>query len=344
MKKCILNVVLLFCVIVLGTSAQLCAEPWNISQSKFTSNYEGFAKGILYPPELGANSRHETENLHYVFITGFLAFQYPDYFREQMKTLESLGVPKRNIHLLQPPSRLGIEQSTGWLKRELENIPGKLVLIAHSKGGAEAFTLALKNSPLIENHVDDMYLLQAAIGGSSLSDIMLDRNFDWSQFKSFTPEEQKTVKVERMKAQIPKYLFRPGMNSLRTPYRHAQIEKMLIENAEDAKVVSPKIHYLTSSIVNGDRYILMYRTHWKVLSQVAGISDGVVQTDSQSVDGVGNIIFHSDAGHGDYTNPKFSVLPKNERVSLIKSIATAVETKNKPDHPLCSWILSQVSK
>jgi len=111
---------------------------------------------------------------HVVFVAGImneLADLISNYFPDNIEAVQNMGA---TTSYLAPSSSLSIPQNAQILYREIRSIydgvRSPLVLVGHSKGGAEVLHLILEHPELVlDGIVDTVLLIQPAIGGSPLA-------------------------------------------------------------------------------------------------------------------------------------------------------------------------------
>lgn len=119
-----------------------------------------------------------------VFVGGFLN-EYVrhrltgSYFRQNVAALKEV-VPGVATLRVFPPSRRGMADNVDWLRDRLEDAWRRggrrpLVVIAHSKGGAEALLTLLQHPDLASDGVvEELVLIQSSVGGSPIADCLAD--------------------------------------------------------------------------------------------------------------------------------------------------------------------------
>jgi len=119
-----------------------------------------------------------------VFVGGFLN-EYVrhrltgSYFRQNIAALKEVLPGVATVRVF-PPSRRGMADNVAWLRGELEGAWQRggrrpLVVIGHSKGGAEALLTLLQHPDLASDGVvEDLVLIQSSVGGSPIADCLAD--------------------------------------------------------------------------------------------------------------------------------------------------------------------------
>ena len=141
---------------------------------------ENWDREVAAPMSLFSNTPELLESLrqrHVVFITGVMnEFTRPFYFKAFRETLEQ--DLKMTTSRFDPSSLLTPEANAKILNQYLQSLDhqrkkekkcGPIILVGHSKGGAEIFYTAQQHSDLILNGtVENMLIIQGAIQGSQL--------------------------------------------------------------------------------------------------------------------------------------------------------------------------------
>lgn len=158
---------------------------------------QGFGADLNAPFSFKEDVR---DKYHFLFVGGFLGesvFRWGGYFSDITKELRRLGIPKKQIHVIFPPSSEYVEENAtnfvfdhliALMKQKSPN--QKLVIYAHSKGAAEILFFALLCPELIEQHVEAIFFDQGAFGGTSISDYMTgvpQTNVPWTTRFFFPP-------------------------------------------------------------------------------------------------------------------------------------------------------------
>lgn len=114
----------------------------------------------LDPSEFGS-TRAQLQNMHFILVGGFGGeFLEGAYLRPLASQLVLLGAGSSEI--IQPSSRSDIESNSAWLSDQIEsritslresNPKAKVILIGHSKGGAEVQDLILSRPDLLVQSV-----------------------------------------------------------------------------------------------------------------------------------------------------------------------------------------------
>ncbi len=93
-----------------------------------------------------------------------------DYFHDYMNTLDELKLPYKRIVV---ESENPVDKNAIYIKKELDKIDGKVLVISHSKGGLE-FLEVLVNHPEMANRVVGWVSMQSPYRGSVLADYFLE--------------------------------------------------------------------------------------------------------------------------------------------------------------------------
>ncbi len=338
---------ILFFGVFCGGDLLRAADP-QLLRALFERDFRANQGRFVPHRSLPNNSRIYDENIHFVFITGFLSILETSYFQDQMDAIERMGVPSGRLHLIKPSSSNAIDQGAKAIFERLRKMDGKFVLIAHSKGSAEVLELALSHPDFIEEKVDDMFLLQSAVKGSKLATVAEAKNFDWTLLKGLSDADVAMAKrILFVARNAPKRLFPKGFHSLSEDERNKSIDELLVESQKAIPFITDKTHWMVSSIEEQD--LMLYpqkdQTLWRVLKRLTGHdSDGMLPVADQKIDEVGAVILTTSAGHSDFTNSSRSVLSADARRALGISILTATETKRNLGHPQCPWAFGNLNR
>jgi hypothetical protein len=272
--------------------------------------------------------QHKNLNLHYVFITGFGGEIAPAiYYYSQVRQLRQMGVPASHIHIIKPQSSRSIDENADLLKASLERIPGKLIIVGHSKGGAEALVFAAKNPEFFDQKVQGMYLFQVPNRGSFLADqVMARRPVDFSQ-QPFWDRFMLNADIWKAKL-IYKPFFREGLESLTTKRSEERWAEINEKYGASAAIVKPKTHFITSVTDSPDALS-------RIMDRLVGPNDGIVPLYSQSLPEWGNVIAEIKAHHVGLVVLTPASLWQDRR-AVMGAIAVTVESEGSPQ-PKCPW-------
>lgn len=114
------------------------------------------------------------KGVHVLFVAGImneLASLISSYYSDNMESVQALGA---TVSYFGPASQNAIPENADILYKKIVSLSyqtqKKLIVVGHSKGGAELFYTILKHPDLFSRHlVDRVILIQAAIGGSPLA-------------------------------------------------------------------------------------------------------------------------------------------------------------------------------
>lgn len=134
-----------------------------------------FEQQSEHPSALPAAARDLARAHHFVFVAGFLnEGAQPAYFNQNRNALLDAGVKPEAIDILFPKSGNSVEENVTFLLKKLPELaakgPQKLVLIAHSKGAVETLAFVLAAPVFVRDHVQAVFLVQGAFGGSAIAD------------------------------------------------------------------------------------------------------------------------------------------------------------------------------
>ncbi len=310
-KPSIYYILAYFMVALTTLSRAVDEKPLGKNEGPFAETFLTF-----HSPEISApiGEFHRQNDFHYVFITGLGGDYVPGYYRYLIAQLEKMGISKRNIHLISPSSRRTVETNLPWLKKQLDQVPGKLVVVAHSKGANEMFALAVSHSKFIENKVQSMYLLQASFFGSPIGDELLaELTHDQSVF---TRREQNLIALDKIRGKIMYgFFFRQGLRSTSSRISKELNYRLRDANPEAKVIIQSKIFFITSETDEG--------LATRILNQY-GPNDSINPLYTQIVPGWGTHLAHLDSGHIGFVLP---VGREVEKRALMSTIFTHVEAQ-----------------
>ena len=160
-------------LLLFGLLGQFDIAP-TVSPHEFQSWFDAATDGELVVPK--AIARGATR-FRYVFVGGFANEQLRGYFVQNIKDLHSMGVPRTSIHTIFPSSRETVEECAQKVREEFFTISSKgterLVVIAHSRGACDALAFALCEPAFVRDHVEALFLIQGAFGGTALADYVV---------------------------------------------------------------------------------------------------------------------------------------------------------------------------
>ncbi len=233
------------------------------------------------------------DHKHVVFVTGFLNELIPGYFIDNAQVTHDLGGASSTLF---PPSGHSLAQDVEQISHEIDACAGRgVVLFGHSKGGAAVLLTVLTHPDLLfSGKVDAVIVVQGAVGGSPLADVLSS--------------------VARKS---------PGLRSLRTD----QAERAFVE-AVDAAVINlsdaelerlfSRIFYLRSAHQTGAVAAELAATELAMRGQ--GENDGLVPSARMKLDwGVDLGVL--DADHASLTVSSFlSTSTPDERRALTRAL------------------------
>ena len=311
---------------VLFGNTNCSAEP-GIDKARFEALVQGFSNGQLTPPPA---ETHRQQKLQYVFVTGFGGEFFPWYFTSQIRELERLGVEKSQIHVLRPDSNGKPLENAAWLEKELAQIDGSLVLVAHSKGAFESLVFAVQHPEFIEQRVRGLYLIQGAFRGSAIADI-LERRRRISAWSRHTWWERINLLLQILRGRTTYGIAFPnGLKSLTTE----SADRVWQDLANQARAAAPRIRdkvYFVTAVSSATS-----PTKREIEHQV-GETDDVLHLNSQSIPELGKTIALLKTGHVGLVTAALTTKGTIAPRAFIRSVFTAEETRDKPEHHLCPW-------
>jgi pimeloyl-ACP methyl ester carboxylesterase len=295
-----------------------------IAPGEFRGWFEAASRGRLRIPE---PVEREVRGLRYVFVGGFGNERMPGYFAQNARELRAQGVPRRSIHFLYPSSRRTVEENRDSVRDEFLRIaaagPGRLVVIAHSRGACDALAFALHEPRFVRDRVAALFLVQGPFGGTGLADYVLGEGT--AMDRRMPPGHRLLALVlgRREKALVGRGRH-AGLAGLTREASRSYWRRALREHADAIAVVGPKVYYIESQ-ARPSRLRLFLRSMAWYLGTYYGPNDGVVALGDQTLPGLGTSLGVLDAGHADLTRRFPATRARSgTRRALIRSILMAV--------------------
>lgn len=271
-----------------------------------------FERQLTAPQPLPAEVLEAARRYRYVFVAGFLNEGFkPGYFNENREALAEAGVVAGAIHVVFPHSADAVEETAARLGHEIPDLaaqgPEKLVLVGHSKGGAELLAFALGNPTFVRERVAAIFLVQAAIGGSGVADYVTDKGHPLDDRMPAASRVAFSVAARGGKL-LDGHLDR-GFQSL-THDRAAALWARLLpsghpngRHANESKATAAAPPFLAERIF----YVRSHRAPERVskmlsltatyLTTYYGDNDGLVQVEDQWLPGTGRVLATLDVDH-----------------------------------------------
>jgi hypothetical protein len=263
-------------------------------------------------------------NKHVVFVAGImneLANLISNYFPDNIEAAQDMGA---STSYVAPRSSGSIPKNAGWLYSQVKTIYADvkrpLILVGHSKGGAEILHLILDHPELIlDGTVDTVLLLQSAIGGSPLA----YETGPWITLVSlFLSPDIETLKPHNAKRNFDR-AYVQFCKTLR--------ELVPADNGQQAKkAISNRIFYVRSqqdpiALSSGVGFVLKV---WQKSLGNAMPNDGLLPTSSQLDLRIGVDLGILAADHIDLAVSKVSVLSKQDRKAFMYAVMEHIYESN----------------
>ncbi len=199
--------------------------------------YEKMSPSLVDSPNL-------LKGKHVLFVAGImneLAALISSYYSDNMDIAKDLGA---TVSYFGPSSQKSIPDNADILYRKILKLSHetqkKLVLVGHSKGGAELFYAILKHPELFSRHiVDKVILIQPAIGGSPLT----EKTCGWciDLISNIAQPNLETLGVEKSKSNFDEafHFFHDGLKKISQNRPQKSIDRL--KNA-----ISNRIFYVRS--------------------------------------------------------------------------------------------------
>lgn len=315
-----------FGVLLLGLVAGpgTVAERPRVTPDAFRAWFDASREGNL---EFPAAAEKAVQGYQYVFIGGFASERMSSYFLQNAQDLQTHGVPQRSIHFIFPSSEGTIDENSGLVNDTFRKIaresPGKLVVIAHSRGACDALTFALRHPEFVADRIEAMFLVQGPFGGSGLADVVAGDGP--APDRQMRPQHRATATIL---ARLERYYLgrghHAGLPELATDAAHDYWKTLLREHHEAIAVVGPRTFYVTAATAPGHQRMFQ-RSAAYYLDTYFGTNDGVVALDDQSLPEVGTVLAVLDARHTDLTHRSpLARAQRRLRRALVEGILMAV--------------------
>ena len=266
-----------------------------------------FERQVTTPTPLPAEARNAARQYRYVFVAGFLNEGFQGrYFNENQKALLDEGVKPDAIHIIFPRSAAGVEETVVFLGRAIPALaargPQKLVLVGHSKGAVEVLAFVASAAAFVDAHVQAVFLVQGAFGGSGIADYITGSGRPIDQRLPMRARTQMILAARGGKMLAT--FINSGFQSL-THRRAADLWDRLIPPARAG--ASGSASRLPPTLAGKIFYIRGQRAPEKVSGVLAatapylrtyyGENDGLVEVADQWIPGAGELIATLDADH-----------------------------------------------
>lgn len=141
------------------------------------------------------------DHKHVVFVAGFLNELIPGYFTDNVAVTRDLGGTTSTLF---PSSGHSLAQDVEQISREIDACAGKgVVLFGHSKGGAAVLLTVLQHPDLLfSGKVDAVIVVQGAVGGSPLADVLSSVARKNQGLRSLRTDQAERVFVEAVDAAV----------------------------------------------------------------------------------------------------------------------------------------------
>ena len=263
----------------------------------------------------------------YVFVGGFASEQIRGYFAQNSKDLRAGGVPRSSIHTIFPSSRDTIEEGAETFRRALFTAaskgPERLVVIAHSRGACDALAFALNEPEFIRDHVEALFLVQGAFGGTALADYVVGEGqaMDGRMPTKFRIIAHLIGKLEQVMVHRGDHA---GLSGMTRGESRPFWTRMLETHADAIPIVGPRTFFIRSG-TEPSRLGRFRRAIGWYLHTYEGPNDGIVAVDDQYLPGLGTSLCVLHYGHGELTcNLGSGRIARRGRRALTDCIVMAV--------------------
>ena len=237
------------------------------------------------------------QDRHIIFVDGLLneaAQLVGNYFCDNIAEAKKLGISNSHIGYL---SSITVPNNADKLMLDIQTTYAKvkrpIILVGHSKGGAECLYLVLKYPELLLSEIlERVVLIHPAVGGSPLADNVAE-NFMGRSFSkylgegliSIQPQTARTLFTDAV-ANLKEILKTiPGM--ITSKYTLANPEEL---SAESYKAISDRVFYVrgaapAASLCWGVKFVIFF---CKQPLNPSIPNDGLLHVEDQIVQGFGN--------------------------------------------------------
>ena len=294
-----------------------------VSPAEFRAWYDAALRGRLSMP---ADVSRSARRFRYVFVAGFHNERMPGYFSQNARSFALAAYPGgQSISCIPARTKRWPETPAPFARscwRSPEEGPEKLVVIGHSRGACDVLAFALQNPEFVAKHVEALFLVQGAFGGTGIADYLagegppIDNSMPWRhRVLAHLLGRLETFLLDRGK--------HGGLKALTTRASTEFWERTLEEYQASIPIVSPRAFYVTTRTVPARLQPLQQAVAWYLA--YLGPNDGIIALEDQCVPGVGTIVAVLDAGHTDLTNrfPSARSRPRL-RKALVDAIVMAV--------------------
>jgi len=261
---------------------------------------------------------------HVLFVAGImneLASLISSYYVDNIEAVKELGA---TASYFGPPSEYAIPQNAFLLLQKIKELhqktKKKLVVIGHSKGGAELLYTILKYPELMtQNIVDRVILIQPAIGGSPLAEHTCEWCIDL--ISTFTKPNLETLK--------PK-VIENHFNNAFISFKHALLEHQSISVQNLKKEISNRIFYVRSqqNYQNLSLGINIVLKICKTNLNNYGPNDGLLLTEDQIDTRIGVDLGVLQADHIGLTVSSVSNTTREDRKAFTRALFKMIYPQN----------------
>jgi pimeloyl-ACP methyl ester carboxylesterase len=274
--------------------------PPAIRPDDFRKWFTSASRGDLdVPHDVSVKAR----GFRYVFVGGFASEQMRGYFAQNSKELRSLGVKRTAIHTIFPSSSRTIEEGAAKFREEIFTIsskgPEKLVVIAHSRGACDTMAFALTEPGFVRDHVEALFLIQGAFGGTALADYVVGEG---PEMDEQMPTRYRIVAhlIGKLEKGLMNRGDHAGISSLTRDAARTYWTRMVGQHVDAIDVLGPRTFYIRSG-TEPSRLGRFRRAIGVYLTTYDRPNDGIVAVEDQYLPGLGTSLCVLECGHGELT-------------------------------------------
>ena len=280
--------------------------------SLFAKLSDSWQKEILTPSKISAKMKSFFSTKQVLFVTGYMTEGIDivtDYFEDNAEVLKKdFGI---HSFILEQKSQQSIETNADLIYFKIlelyeKNNKKPIILIGHSKGGAEALFTALQDYDLLlKGIVEKVVIIQGAVLGSPVA------TYFTTDFLGKLTSPLKGL--TSLNEQVMNAKFQERTSKLKmalSPFKF--------------NLVSQKIYYVRSYKNRSDVSPILYFTH-RYLEKTGGKNDGLLLLKDQYLEQIGVDLCVLYADHADLTvTSPLSTMPREARYAFTRALMSEI--------------------
>ena len=286
-----------------------------------------FTSAVAGSLKVSAGVSHEAKSFRYVFVEGFRNERMPGYFAANIAELRALGIPRDQIHVIDPSSRRTTADNAEEVRARFLEIARegseRLVVIAHSRGACDALAFALGAPGFVRDRIRALFLVQGPFGGSGLAGYVTGSGAAMDRQMKLKHRIMASL-IARMARAFTKDESLEALEGMTPEASTAYWAKALDKDSATLAEVGSKTFFIRAAIHPSKQRFPRRAMAW-YLQAYLGPNDGIVALEDQSLPGFGTVVATVEAGHSDLTcNSPTTRARKGDRRALTRSIVMAV--------------------